>query len=879
MPVPPSWAWLTLVVAVATALGWATWSLCALRLRGPADPGGPGDAGRPAVWRVWRGVHRKTRLTESSMLVACLSAALGAAVGWSTTELRAQARLAQRLPAALEARDLVVTGVVAQLPRETLQGTRFLLDVESAALQGAAPGAAAVALPPLLSLAWYRGAEPDALLLGPSVHVKAGQRWRFTVRLKQPHGSFNPGGFDLELWLFERGIGATGYVRSRPGDVAVLLEDDAAAPVQRLRQWVRDAIERRLGAPAQARVAGVITALAIGDQAAIEREDWEVFRLTGVAHLMSISGLHVTMFAWLAGGLVGWLWRFAPRAMLWRPAPAAARWGGVALATAYALVAGWGVPAQRTVWMLATLALLHSIGRRWPLHAVLLAVAAVVVMADPWALLQPGFWLSFVAVALLAASQPPGGAEQGQPAGAAFPAMGSADAAGAPGLARRAGRQFWQVARGALRTQAVATAGLAPLTLVFFQQVSVVGFLANLVAIPVVTLLVTPLALLGALVPPLWDVAALLLSSLGAVLQWLVSWPVVVWHAAAAPAWAMAAGLFGGLVAVLPLPWRLRVLALPLMLPLLAPPVVRPAEGQFELVALDVGQGTAVLVRTRHHLLVYDTGPAFSPEADAGSRLLVPLLRWRGERQVDHLLLSHRDTDHVGGAGSLLAALPVRAVSSSLDVGHPLVTRALAAGATHMRCEAGQRWQWDGVHFEVLHPSATDHAQPGLRPNALSCVLRVTGAGGAAAGALLTGDIEAPQEARLAAVASMPSMPSAAVAAPAAGAASGVSAAAAAPAEPASALRAGFMLVPHHGSRTSSSDAFVDAVAPQVVLVQAGYRSRFGHPAPDVAARYERRGIALLRSDRCGALTWRSDASLRCERPAARRYWHHPAAP
>jgi competence protein ComEC len=372
------------------------------------------------------------------------------------------------------------------------------------------------------------------------------------------------------------------------------------------------------------------------------------------------------------------------------------------------------------------------------------------------------------------------------------------------------------------------------------------------VAIPVVTLLVTPLALLGTMAPPLWSVAAAVMAALAAFLQWLAAWPLAVWHAAAAPAWAVAAGLLGGLVAVLPLPWRVRALALPLMLPLLAPPLVRPAEGQFELVALDVGQGTAVLVRTRGHLLVYDTGPAFSAEADAGSRLLVPLMRRRGERRVDHLVLSHRDTDHVGGAGSLLAALPVLVVSSSLGGEHPLVARAQAGGATHWRCEAGQRWRWDGVDFEMLHPAAADYAQPGLRPNALSCVLRVSGAAAAAGearpGALLTGDIESPQEAALATSAS-------------------------------AALRAGFMLVPHHGSRTSSTGSFIDAVAPEHAFAQAGYRSRFGHPAPDVVARYERRGIELLRSDRCGALTLGVDGHKRCERLAARRYWHHRAAP
>ena len=785
--------------------------------------------------------RRVSTLALSLRLAACVLAAALAAQALTTW--RAGARLAERLPAALEGRDIIATGIVSQLPRAGLQGTRFLFDVEEATLNGAA-----VVLPPTLSLGWYRMAEPDALLLGPDTEVKAGQRWRFTVRLRQPHGALNPGGFDVELWLFERGIGATGSVRSSAGDTAVLLAEAAGAPVERLRQRVRDAIEQRVADAAQA---GVLAALSIGDQAAIEREDWDLYRITGVAHLMSISGLHVTMFAWVAGAGIGWLWRRSARAMLWLPAPMAGRWGGVAVALAYSLVAGWGVPAQRTVWMLFTVALLQSLGRRWPLHGVLLAVAVVVVAVDPWAMLQPGFWLSFVAVALLVASEPatPGMGEEVETAPA------TATRRGLAGWAARVVTRLWAVAGSALRTQAIATIGLAPLTLVFFQQISLVGFAANLVAIPLVTLLIAPLALLGALLPPLWDLDAAFVVLLSRYLQWLAAWPAAVWQAAAAPVWAMVAGLFGGLLAILPLPWRLRALALPLMLPLLWPPLPRPAEGQFELVAADIGQGTAALVRTKSHLLVYDTGPAFSPEADAGSRVLLPLLRWRGEPRIDLLMLSHRDSDHVGGAASLLAGYAVSAVSSSLVDEHTLLVRARARGIPHRRCELGQRWQWDGVDFEVLHPTAADHAlAPPPRPNALSCVLRVRGASvnantSASASVLLTGDIEAPQEAALLAR------------------------------TPPEALHAAILLVPHHGSRTSSTPRFIEAVAPRAAIVQAAYRSRFGHPAPDIVARYESRGILLWRSDRCGAFTLQIDGTERCEREAARRYWHHRVSP
>jgi competence protein ComEC len=738
-----------------------------------------------------------------------------AALAFGATGGRAADRLADTLPDALEGQDLVVTGVVAQMPRSSLAGLRFVFEVEAARHEGRP-----VRIPPLVSLGWYRGFDEDAWLSGPAHELRAGQRWRLTVRLKQPHGSMNPHGFDLELWLFEQGIRAGGYVRASPGAVTEKLADDVAHPFERARQHVRDALYAHVS---DATSAGVLAALAIGDQAAIERDDWDLFRATGVAHLMSISGLHVTMFAWLAGAALGALWRRSARLMLWLPAPQAARWGGLAAALAYSLLAGWGVPAQRTVWMIAVVVALRSLGLRWPLGAVLLAAGVVVTAIDPWAMLQPGFWLSFVAVAMLIASEP-----------VSTPFV-------APPVGWRA--RLRATLQGGLRSQLIATVGLAPLSMLFFQQISVVGFAANLVAIPVVTLLITPLALLGTLVPLLWTLAAAIAHALMLYLGALASWPLAVWTAAAAPAWAMAAGLLGGVLLVMPLPRGLRALGLPLLLPLLWPPVERPQPGTFEVVAADIGQGTSVLVRTAGHLMVYDTGPQYAPDADAGQRVLLPLLRARGERQVDRLVLSHQDSDHVGGAASLLAGTVVREIRSSLPEDHRLLQR----GVPHERCEAGQAWDWDGVHFEVLHPTAAEHALA-TKPNAVSCVVRVLGT---KRSLLLTGDIEAPQEAALLARGAD--------------------------------LHADVLQVPHHGSRTSSSEAFIDAVAPQTAVVQAAYRSRFRHPAPDVVARYVDRGIEVVRSDRCGAWTLPADAERSgpavCERQSARRYWHHWASP
>jgi competence protein ComEC len=768
-----------------------------------------------------------------------------ATLAFASTDWRASQRLADTLSSALEGQDIVVTGVVAELPRQGVTGTRFVFETESAQLRGVP-----VQLPSRLALGWYRSADEDVVLGGPAEDLRAGQRWRFTVRLRQPHGTLNPHGFDLELWLFEQGIGASGSVRAPSSKGAhappLKLTENAGHPIERLRQSLRDAIQKRVADPA---AAGVLAALAIGDQAAIDREGWDLFRITGVAHLMSISGLHVTMLAWLAGALAGRLWRTQPRWLLRLPVPTVALWSGWLAAAAYSLLAGWGVPAQRTVWMIGAVVVLRALGLRWPLHAVLLAAAWLVTVMDPWALMQPGFWLSFLAVAVLVASEP---------VTASTPTTGHRQTASPPAslpaslqVSPTRLSRLWQTLQGGLRTQLVATVGLAPMTLIFFQQISLVGFVANLVAIPLVTLLITPLALLGTLLPPLWLVAAALVQGLGVLLKALAAAPLAVWSAGAVPGWVGACGLLAGALLVLPLPWRLRGLALPLLVPLLWPVLPRPAAGQFELLAADIGQGTAVLVRTQHHLLLFDTGPSYTTDADAGGRVLLPLLRALGEDHIDLLMLSHRDNDHVGGAATLMAGLPVRALSSSLTAEHPL----LAKGVPHTRCDAGQSWAWDGVRFEVLQPQAADHAQ-GLKPNALSCVLRVQAQPPSArstqgASALLTGDIEAAQEGALVQ-------------------------------QVANRLASDVLIVPHHGSRTSSTAAFLDAVKPQVAVVQAAYRSRFGHPAPDVMARYEARGIPVVRSDRCGAWSWRSDGTAplpACQRDAGRRYWHHQAHP
>ena len=759
-----------------------------------------------AIVRSMRGMQRRAR--HIGLLLAVAALAFGC-VG-----LRAVAFQARSLPAGLEGRDLLVTGVVATMPQRGANGLRFQMLVESAQADGVP-----VRVPPRIQLGWY-GTTADSARGGDGSFdqrepaVWAGERWRMVVRLKAPHGNSNPHGFDYELWLWEHGVQATGYVR----EGALRWEPQRLGqtgrhPVEWLRQSVRQRIDARLPHSAQA---GWISALVTGDQNAIDRADWDMFRATGVAHLMSISGLHVTMFAWLAATLTAVGWRRSARLCLRLPAQHAALIGGPVLALAYAVFSGWGIPSQRTIVMLAVVCLLRLSGRSWPWPMVWLLAAVAVLVTDPWALLQAGFWLSFIAVGVLFASDD--GASVGP---------------------------LWGRLRALLREQWVITLALSPLVLLLFGQVSLVGFAANLVSIPWVTLLVTPLAMLGVLFAPVWELAALAIAALAGYLGWLAQLPFATVSVAAAPSGVAAAGVLAGWLIVMRLPAPLRLAGLALAVPVLLWQAPRPAAGQFDLLAADIGQGNAVLVRTARHALLYDAGPRYSRDSDAGHRVLLPLLRALGVAP-DLLVLSHGDSDHVGGAASVLAMHPGTALLGALEPEHGLWV--LRPGR---RCEAGQRWHWDGVEFAVLHPQPADYHSRASKPNALSCVLHVRAAmtGRQPAAALLAGDIESAQEWRLVSEGAD--------------------------------VRADLLLVPHHGSKTSSSPDFLDAVGPRVALVQSGYRNRFGHPAAAPMARYRERGIAVFDSPHCGAMAWRSDepAVVACHRFARPRYWQYRAPP
>jgi len=729
-----------------------------------------------------------------------------AALGFAWATALAQLRLSDRLDAELEGRDVVVTGVVAGLPQTFERGVRFEFDVES-------PG---TGVPRRIVLSSYGGFAPDDSQ--GVLPVRAGERWRFTVRLRRPHGGANPHGFDYEAWLLERGIRATGYVRMasrRAGDErAQGPPERLAARVPRPRYWIeglREAARENIrGALPEHPYAGILIALAIGDQNAIDPGQWQLFARTGVSHLMSISGLHVTMVAGLLAMLVSWCWRRSETLALALPAQKAAALAGFLAAFAYCLISGFAVPAQRTLYMVGVVAVALWFGRATSASRVLAAALFIVLALDPWAVLSPGFWLSFAAVAVIF-----------------FVATG------------RTAKAHWLAQWG--RVQWAVTAGLAPLLLVLFQQVSLVSPVANALAIPLVSFVITPLALAGAALPFDWilELGHAILGILMAALEWLAALPSAVWHQHAPLAWTVPLALAGIAWMLLPRGFPARWLGAPLVLPLFAVSPPSPGAGELWITVLDVGQGLAVLARTEKHALLYDAGPAFNAFSDSGSRVILPYLRGEGIASLDALVLSHDDRDHSGGAGSVLEAMPVGLLWSSLSPDHAL----LAAPAWRAPCVAGRKWLWDGVSFEFLHPSAEAPEGRAARANNRSCVLRIEAPAGRV---LLTGDIERAAEREL--LLRAPAL-----------------------------LPADALLVPHHGSATSSTPEFVKRVAPRHAVFAVGHRNRFGHPRADVLERYREAGSELLRTDTGGAIHLRfapGTSRVDAERLRARRYWH-----
>lgn len=698
-----------------------------------------------------------------------------------------QGRLAmdRRLPDDLSGKDATVSGRIVDLPRRSGADASFVF-VADEGIEGVPHGR--------WRLTWYRAPRVPA----------ACETWRFTVRLRRPRGAVNPGGADAERVALQRGITATGYVRSAGPDARV----GATSCIDGWRADIAQALDRRLGT----REARVVKALAIGDTRGLDAADWDIARSTGVSHLMAISGFHVGVAAGAGVLIIRMLYALFPRLALRLPRQLVQSGAGLMVATAYGLLAGMGLPTVRTLLMIAVV-LIAGMARRRAAGLSLLAFALLCVLVSaPLSVLSAGFWLSFAGVGFLV-------------------------------LCVTSKAKGWKAWAGELlRAQAVMSTALLPLSLWWFGSASLVGFVANLIAAPLVSFAVVPLTLLGCatlawpfMSTPLLQGAAWLLSWQWRLLTHMADWPgsrvgvadgglVPVVMATVGAAWLFA-----------PRGLPLRSYGAAMFLPLVFPLRSDPPQGAFRAWVLDVGQGLAVVIHTHTRTLVYDTGPAYASGSDAGAGVVLPSITALGIGPVDALVVSHGDIDHAGGAAAIAARYP-RAVYLS---GEP---ERLPFDAEP--CEAGDAWTWDGVRFEFLAVPLPRLSQSKVKGNDRSCVLAVEGREGRL---LLTGDIGEKAERRM-------------------------------DVDDLASLLPTVTTVAHHGSRYSSSARWLDAVHPKLAVVSAGWRNRFGHPHADVLARHAAVGAGMIGTPESGAvqLDFPADGApmvTRRWRTDERRYW------
>ncbi|MCA1713629.1 MAG: DNA internalization-related competence protein ComEC/Rec2 [Gammaproteobacteria bacterium] len=716
-------------------------------------------------------------------------------LGFGLAGLHASSTLAQQLPPAAEQRDVIVSGRILELPRHETRRSSFLLRVDAGASQ-----------PPhlrgkKLRLAWYddyrRAVDPDAVL--PRHRITAGSRWRLSVRLRAPRGLRNPGGFDSEKHALAQRIAATGYLRD--GNAIRL------APPRGIDAW-RERMAMRIAQAVVRPSSRFVRALALGDTRALDDRDWETLRATGLIHLIAISGFHVGLVAGFLALSAGLVWRLWPTLGKRVPRPQAAAFAALLGALLYAGVAGFALPTVRTALMIAVVVAARLLRRPQRVCDALALAAVTVLLIDPLVLLTAGFWLSFAGVAWLLWCLPHVAAPSARTA----------------------------VIGKFLSAQGVATLGLLPLTVVLFGQASLAGPFANLLAIPWWSLVVVPLALLGTALEALyagagawlWQLAAVAFDPSWWLFERLAQSPLALWWLPEPRWFALPLAVLGAFWLLLPRGVPGKTLALLLWLPLLWPQRDLPRHGEAELVVIDVGQGLSVLVRTAHHTLLYDMGPATPEGFDSGERIVVPALHALGVDTLHAAVVSHGDNDHAGGFDAVARAFPPRWVFT--PEGAPLQEAR--------PCRAGSGWQWDGVRFRFLHPP---RSFPYLG-NEASCVLRIETMHGAA---LLTGDIGEVIERDLLRRA---------------------------PAD----ARAEIVVVGHHGSGGSSGPEFVGATGARYALVSAGYGNRFRHPKPDVVARWQQTGATVLTTLDTGALRARLTAagiSVRTRRMAQARLW------
>ena len=715
---------------------------------------------------------------------------------------RAEMILSQELPAVLEGQNVMVIGEIIDLPIKREEGWHFLFAPTTATFQGKN-----LSVPKRLRLAWYIDKRKQSPL--PDLHP--GQQWLLNVRLKRARSSLNPGVFDYSQWLFQQGIRAVGYVRNQN---EYRLLGQSTWQVDNLRFQIMQAMHQALGHHTST---GMLIALVLGNKQTISQSQRDVLQRTGIMHLMVISGLHIGLIATLTFGLAKWFWSYV--GVLWlSPIRFAALFSFIS-AFSYALLAGFTLPTQRALIMLGVALFSMLIPRMLATSYTLSLALLLVLIYDPLAVLNAGFWLTFgIITALLYANV---------------------------GMSKQYSSRLLKWGLGAFKTQIVATLASLPILLFVFGYIPLTTFFTNTIAIPWMSLVIVPLTLMSAITTLLFPMignlclnfTADLLEALWVSITWLANLPASTWYSSLPPLWTLFPVAIGIFTLLLPRGFPGRWLGFIWFLPLFFVPIPAPKQGEVWFTLLDVGQGLASVIRTQHHVLVYDTGSLISETADIGKMVIVPFLQGQGIRKVDTIVVSHGHDDHSGGVRSIVEKLSVGKVLTSN------VAKLMLDFNAIYPCQASQQWQWDGVHFQILHP-ASDFLTYRARDNNYSCVLKISAPNGSI---LLTGDIQKEAEAYLVA-------------------------------HDTSTLDADIVLAPHHGSKTSSNLYFLEAVTPKLAVVSTGYLNRWQFPSAEVTQRYKDIGIPLLNTESVGAITLQLTAKGISKpsfaRESMRRYWH-----
>ncbi|QLI80389.1 DNA internalization-related competence protein ComEC/Rec2 [Chitinibacter fontanus] len=705
-------------------------------------------------------------------------------IGFSYAQHFATQRLAQRLPITLVGQSVKIVGRIISIPETNQFGQRFLLEPDI-----------------IYSETDWHPTQIQVAVNNKQLAIKAGERWVFEVKLKPVHGQINPASFDLESWFLQNNIAATATAKQsqRLADTPFHLANWKTV----LQSWRGRLNEQTSEKLAHHPYSGVLKALALGEQSQISAEQWWRFSQTGITHLISISGLHITMLAGLVAALTRFIWRYIPQLNQVIPAPKAAILFGVCAATAYFIISGMGIPSQRTIIMLMIASALIWQHRPIPLSLAWLTALAIVLLVDPLAALSIGFWLSFLSVGILLWAC----ANRIHPA---------------------ARWREW------LSSQWAATLAMLPLLLFIFGQFPLVSPLANIIAIPLISIVITPLALLGLIDPSgyLLRLAADLMADCDTILQWCTHLPLATWQHTQPPFYLLPPALVGVMLILLPRGFSGRYLGGLLLLPLLIFSPAKLPSGTFRAITLDVGQGLSVLIQTRHHALLFDTGTQSNAD-----RVILPAFRYFNIGQLDTLLLSHNDNDHIGGGSILLQRWPIRQILHSLPAEHPIV-QANATIKSVSECHAGQNWRWDDVQFNVLWPPADLVTR---QDNAKGCVIRVANTQHSI---LITADIGKAEESALLSQAILPATD--------------------------------VLIVPHHGSKSSSSPEFIAATQPKYAVFSAGFMNRFGHPKLEIIERYQVNHAQPLITSQLGAVHFEfgDQLQMKAERQIHPHYWY-----